>query len=142
MSALAVRKKAGRPPLQPTEEMRRDVEKMAACGIPQEDIARIFKTSVDTLSRHFREELDNAAAKANTKVAGFLFENAKAGNVTAQIFWLKTRARWRETPTLHEITGANGGPLEIIHTLLNDIDARQREPKVIEHDPTGSGDGR
>jgi hypothetical protein len=31
-------------------------------------------------------------------VAGFLFNSAKSGNVTAQIFWLKTRARWRETP--------------------------------------------
>jgi hypothetical protein len=31
-------------------------------------------------------------------VAGFLFNAAKNGNVTAQIFWLKTRAKWRETP--------------------------------------------
>ncbi len=36
--------------------------------------------------------------KANAQVAGFLFNAAKNGNVTAQIFWLKTRARWRETP--------------------------------------------
>ena len=27
--------------------------------------------------------------------------SAKNGNVTAQIFWLKTRARWRETPAQH-----------------------------------------
>jgi len=32
-------------------------------------------------------------------VAGFLFSAAKNGNVTAQIFWLKTRARWHEVPT-------------------------------------------
>jgi hypothetical protein len=31
-------------------------------------------------------------------VAGFLFNSAKNGNVTAQIFWLKTRARWKEVP--------------------------------------------
>ena len=31
-------------------------------------------------------------------MAGFLFNSAKNGNVTAQIFWLKTRAKWRETP--------------------------------------------
>ena len=36
--------------------------------------------------------------KANAQVAGFLFNSARTGNVTAQIFWLKTRARWRETP--------------------------------------------
>jgi hypothetical protein len=28
-----------------------------------------------------------------------LFAAAKAGNVTAQIFWLKTRAHWRERRT-------------------------------------------
>ena len=27
---------------------------------------------------------------------GYLFAKAKAGDVTAQIFWLKTRAHWRE----------------------------------------------
>ena len=32
------------------------------------------------------------------KWRGFLFNAAKNGNVTAQIFWLKTRAKWRETP--------------------------------------------
>ena len=31
---------------------------------------------------------------------------AKNGNVTAQIFWLKTRARWRETPLELRHSGA------------------------------------
>jgi len=55
---------------------------------------------------------------------------------TAQIFWLKTRARWKETPTTLEPTGADRGPLEIIHLLLEDVDARQRDPRVIEHQKT------
>src|SRR5947207_14653638 len=52
-----------------------------------------------TLRKHYREELDLGETKANAQVAGFLFNSARTGNVTAQIFWLKTRARWRETPT-------------------------------------------
>jgi hypothetical protein len=32
-------------------------------------------------------------------MSGYLFAAAKAGNVTAQIFWLKTRAHWRERTT-------------------------------------------
>ena len=51
-----------------------------------------------TLRKHYREELDLGETKANAQVAGFLFNAAKNGNVTAQIFWLKTRAKWRETP--------------------------------------------
>ena len=40
------------------------------------------------------------------QVAGFLFNSAKSGNVTAQIFWLKTRARWKEPALDHKVTGA------------------------------------
>jgi hypothetical protein len=37
--------------------------------------------------------LDLRETTANAQVAGFLFTAVKNGNVTAQIFWLKTRAR-------------------------------------------------
>ncbi len=53
-------------------------------------------------------KLDMGEAKANAQVAGFLFNAARNGNVTAQIFWLKTRARWREAPTELRHTGAIG----------------------------------
>jgi|RhiMethySRZTD1v2_1073278.scaffolds.fasta_scaffold1423914_2 hypothetical protein len=55
-----------------------------------------------------RDELDLGSTKANAQVAGFLFSAAKSGNVTAQIFWLKTRARWKETPSEHRHSGAIG----------------------------------
>jgi hypothetical protein len=48
------------------------------------------------LRKHLREELDRGVAEANAMISGCLFTAAKAGNITAQIFWLKTRARWRE----------------------------------------------
>jgi hypothetical protein len=54
------------------------------------------------------EELDLGETKANAQVAGFLFAAAKSGNVTAQIFWLKTRARWKETPAEFKHSGAVG----------------------------------
>ena len=67
-------------------------------GIPESDIVRVTGVDPKTLSKHYRQELDLGETKANAQVAGFLFSAAKNGNVTAQIFWLKTRARWRETP--------------------------------------------
>lgn len=75
------------------------VEMMTAFGIPQEQIARVLTDeglSVDTLQRYFDREIKTGLAKANTKVAMSLFKQAIGGNVTAQIFWLKTRARWQE----------------------------------------------
>ena len=71
---------------------------MAAYGIPADDIARVVGIDPKTLRKHYRDELDLGETKANAQVAGFLFNAARSGNVTAQIFWLKTRARWRETP--------------------------------------------
>jgi hypothetical protein len=61
-----------------------------------------------TLRKHYREELDLGQTKANAQVAGFLFNSARNGNVTAQIFWLKTRAQWKEAPAEHRHVGALG----------------------------------
>ena len=89
----------GPKPMEPTAEDRTLVETMSAVGIPQESIARCIcgGISVDTLARHFREELDTAATLANAKVAGTLFNKALDGDVTAMIWWTKTRMSWKET---------------------------------------------
>ena len=76
---------------------------------PSRHIARVTGVDPKTLRKHYREELDLGEAKANAQVAGFLFSAAKNGNVTAQIFWLKTRAKWRETPVELKHSGSIGG---------------------------------
>lgn len=54
-------------------------------------------------------ELVQAAMEANAKVAGALFNNAVRNNdVAAQIFWLKTRARWHTTE-IHQHQGSVSG---------------------------------
>ena len=86
---------------------------MAAYGIPEIDIARVVGVDPKTLRKHYRDELDMGETKANAQVAGFLFNAARSGNVTAQIFWLKTRARWRETPTELRHSGSIGTRKEL-----------------------------
>jgi len=81
---------------------------MAAYGIPSVDIARTIGIDPKTLRKCYREELDLGETKANAQVAGFLFTAARNGNVTAQIFWLKTRARWKEPAAEHRHSGALG----------------------------------
>jgi len=82
----------------PDPSQRRQVEALAAYGIPEADISGVVGIDPKTLRKYYRDELNLGETKANAQVAGFLFNAAKTGNVTAQIFWLKTRARWRETP--------------------------------------------
>jgi hypothetical protein len=96
----------GRRAHRPDPSQRRQVEAMAAYGIPEDNISRVIGVDPKTLPKHYRDELDLGETKANAQVAGFLFNAAKNGNVTAQIFWLKTRAKWRESPVELKHSGA------------------------------------
>ena len=80
-----------------------EVERMAALGMNQTQIARALGISPDTLERRkadteaVRAALDRGRACGIDLVAGALFESAVAGNVRAQIFYLKANAGWSET---------------------------------------------
>lgn len=87
----------GRPAHKPTEETRATVKRMAAVGIPQPHIGKVVGISVPTLEKHYRDELDLGATEANVAVAQSLYDQAVGGNVSAAMFWCKTRMGWRET---------------------------------------------
>jgi hypothetical protein len=70
---------------------RDGLKEVAAYGIPEHEISRVVGIDPKTLRKYYREELDLGETKANAQIAGFLFNATKSGNVTAQIFWLKTR---------------------------------------------------
>ena len=101
-----------RKPYQPTAESRQLVQLHATIGTQQEVIADIIGIDAKTLRKHYREELDQSMAKANAQIGGALFNKAKNGDTAAMIFWMKTRAGWRETQNL-EHTGPGGAPLSI-----------------------------
>jgi hypothetical protein len=83
-------------------------------GTDHQNIAKALGIDSKTLRKYFREELDLGLAKANAAIGGALFNKAKGGDTTAMIFWLKTRARWRET-NHHDHTSSDGSmsPREI-----------------------------
>jgi transposase len=97
-----------------TPETKGQVEALAAFGIRQEHIAEMIGTSVATLIRYYRHELDLGLSKANAKVANSLFRKALGEGreaASCAMFWLKTRAGWRETNVLqHE--GHGGGAIQ------------------------------
>src|SRR4029078_9109733 len=99
----------------PDPGQRRQVEAMAGYGIPEADIATVLDIDPRTLRKYYRQELDKGAIKATAKVAENLYRKATGEgreSVIAAIFWLKTRAGWRET-NVHELVGPRGGPVEI-----------------------------
>ena len=107
------RENAGRPAFEPTDSERKQVEALSGYGLPIEQIAVLVRDGihVDTLRAHFATELVSGKAKANGQVGKTLFQKVMAGDTTAAIWWSKTQMRWAETQK-HEVTGADGAPLE------------------------------
>jgi hypothetical protein len=107
---------------------RRQVEAMAGYGVPEHEIAAVIGIDPKTLRKHYRQELTLGHTKANVKVAENLFRKACGEgreSVTAAIFWLKTRAHWKET-AVNELGGVPGQPIEKIHeirrVIVNDVE--------------------
>jgi hypothetical protein len=107
------RENSGRKSFEPTDAERKQVEAMSGYGLPIEQIAVLVREGIDTdtLRKHFATELLSGKAKANGQVGKTLFQKVMAGDTTAAIWWSKTQMRWAETQK-HELTGADGAPLE------------------------------
>ena len=104
---------AGRPEFEPTDAERKQVEALSGYGLPIDQIAVLVRDGihVDTLRAHFATELVSGKGKANGQVGKTLFQKAMGGDTAAMIWWSKTQMRWAETQK-HEVTGADGAPLE------------------------------
>jgi hypothetical protein len=130
----------GRPKFVPTQAMRTHVAIMAACGLPQEImITKIInpetKRPIDikTLEKAFRQELDRGMEEANALVSQALFKKA-VGNgsqsVSAAIFWLKCRARWKPIDGV-ELTGKDGDPLPTGQSTITPKEFEEIARKLI-----------
>ena len=97
----------GIPNFKPSDEQRKLVKQLAGVGIPHEQMRLLVKgadgspISVDTLTRHFPDELEEGRVSTIAQVAGKLVATALGAPspqaTTSQIFFLKTQAGWRET---------------------------------------------
>ena len=100
-----------RRPHEPSDASRQLVNIHSTIGTRHDTLARLIGIDVKTMYKYYRDELDLGMARANAVIGGALFNKAKNGDTTAQIFWMKTRCGWRETNVL-EHTGTNGGPIQ------------------------------
>jgi hypothetical protein len=124
-----------RPSHEPDAYQRRQVETLAGYGVPETEIANLIGIDPKTLRRHYREELGQGHTKANAKVAENLFRKATGDgreSVTAAIFWLKTRARWKEV-SVHEHAGVPGQPGEQV-TQIKLVGVQARDDYKKERD--------
>jgi len=125
---MTEKRKVGRPSLALNANQIKEMETLAAV-LNHEQIADYFGMHPDTLAKHkARDKEINIAykkgrAKALASIASSLLQSARSGNITAQIFYLKTQGGWKETTDLNvEVTQRNH---EI--SFIN-------APDIIEHD--------
>ena len=104
---------AGREGFKPTDSERKQVEALSGYGLPIEQIAVLVRDGihVETLRKHFAQELIAGKAKANGQVGKTLFQKVMAGDTTAAIWWSKTQMRWKEVQH-HKHSGIDGAPIE------------------------------
>jgi DNA-binding transcriptional ArsR family regulator len=93
--------KIGRPPHQPTDKLRGQVEGMAGVGSPRDEIALVLGISENTLRKHYAHELEVGLAKARARARHSLYQLAvDEKNVTALIFYAKTQLGMTEKNAL------------------------------------------
>ena len=88
------------------------IETLAGYGLADREIARVLGVSEPELKANHATAIESGRIKANARVAESLYRKATGEGreaVTAAIFWLKTRARWKET-SVHELAGS-GEPI-------------------------------
>lgn len=104
-----------------------EVERLAQVCDNEEEIALALGISYSTLRRRkrdyeqFEQSIKKGKAKANAFVGGKLMNLIKEGNVSATIFYLKSRCGWKETERT-ELTGKDGKELQNpVFVINNDL---------------------
>lgn len=100
-----------------TQEVVQRVMVLSGFGLTAEQISTIEKIPLRTLHRYYKEEMAQGRDNAIGNVTKTAYQMAMSGKVPAMtMFWLKTRARWREVHTV-EHSGPEGGPIETKQNL-------------------------
>ncbi len=80
---IAISRKRGRPAYQPTIDQRKTVEQMKFVGESDATIARALGMDVDTVRRHFDDELADGYAQRRAELVCILFDAARAKKIAA-----------------------------------------------------------
>ena len=114
----------GRKKFEVTPAVLKKVESLASKGMTHEQIAYCLGICVATLSKQkrinaqFLGAIKKGQAKGIEVVTNKLFQNAKSGDNTSIIFYLKNRAGWSDKVT-NEHTGQDGGPIKIERVIVD-----------------------
>ena len=114
-------KKKGRPKHSVTDQNKSLVKFAKIAGVTNNQLCELLNiSSVNTLKKYYKTELELSEGVLNAQIAGKLYQEAMSGNTSCLIFWAKSRMGWSDK-------GAQPTDNEIIVTVKN--------PKHKNHDP-------
>lgn len=103
----------GSPGFRPGVDQAREVATMSALGLEAKEIALVLNIEEKLLKTYYSRELTVSVKLSNAMVARKALEMAISGRFPEMTkFWLKARAKWKETSGI-ELTGKDGGPVEV-----------------------------
>ena len=123
----------GRPPIVIDEAMLIQTEALASQGCSKTEIARVIGMGLSTLMEkqkaipEFLEAIKRGQAKGVATICNSLFQTAKGGNVTAQIFFLKNRSAENWKDRVPEGTGVEDQ--QPVKYQIEMIDGRKKKKK-------------
>ena len=100
----------------PTARALAQAKTCGAIGLSVSDTRRVLNVSGAEFEASYLESYEDGQASGRFAAAREMFRKATKTsdampNVTANIFWLKSRAQWKEADKL-EISGPDGGPIQ------------------------------
>lgn len=120
------------PGLRKDPQQSRTVSVMTALGMSPKEIGLALNIEEPVLKLYYAKELNVSHKIANVMVAQKALEMAMSGRFPDMTkFWLKAQAGWTETAKV-EITGKNGGPIEV-------DSARSKLAQAMGLDPDATG---
>jgi transposase len=113
----------------PSDETRHIVEVLVGGGTPNRTIAKALNIGMNTLRRHYGQELEQGLEMANAQVVRRLFRLIEQGSTPACIFWLKARAGWKEGQVL-EVAQKEVAPAYDF-SVLTDAERNELRAKLV-----------
>lgn len=131
----------------PTLRTRRLVASLVAVGLTEEEIAVSTGIQPLDLRRYYQDEMRHGQAITTARIGNALVKQAIKGDHNAQRLYLQARARW-VVPTKVEMTGKDGGPIEIeerrkiTSSILDRIRRLERRQEQAPPLDPGKGNGK
>jgi len=131
------KKRGPKPRVVVDEEMLLKVEQLAGQGLTQEEIANYFGLKrggwYKTINNNpiIRQHVERGRVKTLAAVSGKLMELVKKGNLSAIIFFLKTKGRWSEHKSLEITDGSKPENIKLKLDTKNPIEASKVYQQIM-----------